>query len=129
MKTARWQGLPASKVGNRWGAGARAIVVMIAFGFVPGGAPSASDPNMPPAYLRPPPVSWSTDQLVAYAAASAAIEEEVDAFVGLYASARREQEKEALIAMNADAIRAAIRKAGLTLVDFDAMDRAVQGDP
>jgi hypothetical protein len=84
---------------------------------------------MPPAHLSPPPVTWRAEQLTAYADAAAAVEAELETFVDRYGRAQRDRQKAALIAANEEAIRTAIRDAGLTLAEFDAIHRAVQGDP
>ena len=62
-------------------------------------------------------------------AAAAAVEAEVKTFVKRYARVQQDRQKAAPIAANEDAIRTAIREAGLTLPEFDAIHRAVQGDP
>ena len=105
------------------------ILLAVGCAFAPLGASMASDLTTPPAHLSPPAVNWSQDRLAAYAAAAAAVEAEVKAFVRQYARAQRDRKKAALISANEDAIRRAIRKAGLTLSEFDAIQRAVQGDP
>ena len=120
---ARWPGRSTSR------AGARAMLLALGCAFAPLGASMASDPTMPPAHLSPPSVNWSEDRLADYAAAAAAVEAEVKAFVRQYARAQRDRTTAALISANEDAIRRAIREAGLTLAEFDAIKRAVQGDP
>ena len=109
--------------------GAAAILLAINCAFVPMSVSAASESTLPPVHLSPPTVNWSADRLAAYAAAAAAVEAEVERFAARYAQAQGERTKAALIAVNEEAIRAAIRDAGLTLAEFDAIHRAVQGDP
>ena len=120
---ARWPGRSTSR------AGARAMLLALGCAFAPLGASMASDPKMPPAHLSPPSVNWSQDRLADYAAAAAAVEAEVKAFVRQYARAQRHRNKAAIISANEEATRRAIRVAGLTLAEFDAIQRVVHGDP
>ena len=109
--------------------GATAILLAIGCAWAPLNAQVASEPTMPPVHLSPPSVNWRADQLAAYADAAAVVESKVERFAARYAQAQGERTKASLIAANEEAIRTAIRDAGLTLAEFDAIHRAVQGDP
>ena len=129
MKTAKTVGPVTRQDRSTSRAGAMATLLAVGCAFAPLGALTASEPAMPPAHLSLPSVNWSQDRLAAFAAAAAAVEAEVKTFVNQYARAQRDWKKAALIAANEQAIRTAIREAGLTLPEFDAIQRAVQGDP
>ncbi len=88
-----------------------------------GGSPEDPVPGS-----KPVRADWSEEKLDAFVQAVAAVTE-VKAFVRQYARARRERTTAALVAQNQEAIRTAIREGGLTLSGFDAIQRAVQGDP